>query len=729
MNTISEAIPNILSALPVAAGAILPTSSKAGGFASTLAAIQQVSSVEPRSSSGAQFATASSPSAGIARASNASVSDVTMGQSKKFGTASSPSQKTGNAPTALPALPISQPIPLAPSEVVLPLGNEAIRAPQTSTIAPANKEILNSGGIGTIAGISTNSVVHAPAVTIAEEGASGKANALAAGEEARLDGTPTAQLSAAVASVAPKAVPQSAPQPLFTLQLQRASSDQTSGAASDPATGTNPTVEPASNAESTQPLVPGETTIRSTAVELSPQTPPTSTPSSSPGETPSLVVSAVSSISRLSSSDSNSPPILLASSALAPPVAEWYPQPTADGSDTKATTPVAANDNLVSAVAVAENADAQPSVPPNTTQILPQVLSAAVASPPASTPAASSARTSNSVTTVVTNPQRESTSIDVATLPAPTAFSVFFSESGGGAESAASVLPKMIFPAANVAAHTASSILPTRTGNVPESTASSSLASNLGTQQLKVAQPSSQQENLPLRRDAGASLSNPSSSVTGPSTGSSPNSPAPSPTTPLAAVSVPAAAPANISTALMPVTTSPAVTADTASKQSATDSGSANVLPPVPQAQPVAPPGPVQMAQMVSKVSQSEMRIGLNTSAFGSVEVRTTVRSADVGLVIGSEKGDLRGLLTNEMPALTNSLQQQNLRLNSVNFTQSAAFSNDMTGGGNSQQRSFVPQPATAYGERPPETPGNEVIEAREGSAPLWVGTSFSILA
>jgi len=100
------------------------------------------------------------------------------------------------------------------------------------------------------------------------------------------------------------------------------------------------------------------------------------------------------------------------------------------------------------------------------------------------------------------------------------------------------------------------------------------------------------------------------------------------------------------------------------------------------------------MAQMVSKAAQSEMRIGLNTAAFGSVEVRTVVHANDVGVLIGSEKGDLRSMLANELPGIANSLQQQNLRLNQVNFHQGFAFSNQMSSGGDSQPRSFPSRPA-----------------------------------
>jgi flagellar hook-length control protein FliK len=93
---------------------------------------------------------------------------------------------------------------------------------------------------------------------------------------------------------------------------------------------------------------------------------------------------------------------------------------------------------------------------------------------------------------------------------------------------------------------------------------------------------------------------------------------------------------------------------------------------------------------MTNKAAQSEMRIGLNTSAFGNVEVRTVVHANDVGIVIGSEKGDLRSLISTELPAVANTLQQQNLRLSQVSFHQQGfAFSNQTSSGRDSQSQSF----------------------------------------
>lgn len=134
------------------------------------------------------------------------------------------------------------------------------------------------------------------------------------------------------------------------------------------------------------------------------------------------------------------------------------------------------------------------------------------------------------------------------------------------------------------------------------------------------------------------------------------------------------------------------------------------------------------MAQMVNKAAQSEMRIGMNTSAFGNVEVRTLVHANDVGVVIGSEKGDLRALLANELPGIANALQQQNLRLNQVNFHQQGfAFSNQMSSGSDSQPRSFASQPMA------PTRPAAEVsgAESSEPAEPTSTtrGHGLSILA
>ncbi len=122
--------------------------------------------------------------------------------------------------------------------------------------------------------------------------------------------------------------------------------------------------------------------------------------------------------------------------------------------------------------------------------------------------------------------------------------------------------------------------------------------------------------------------------------------------------------------------------------------GSAPNLPASGEFPANASAGPVQLAQMTNTAAQSEMRIGLNTSAFGNVEVRTVVHANDVGIVIGSERGDLRSLISTELPAVANTLQQQNLRLNQVTFRQQGfAFSSQTSSGRDSQPQASPSRP------------------------------------
>ncbi|HTS10136.1 MAG TPA: hypothetical protein VMP68_31525, partial [Candidatus Eisenbacteria bacterium] len=80
-----------------------------------------------------------------------------------------------------------------------------------------------------------------------------------------------------------------------------------------------------------------------------------------------------------------------------------------------------------------------------------------------------------------------------------------------------------------------------------------------------------------------------------------------------------------------------------------------------PQLSSTVSAGPVQLAHIMNKAAQSEMRIGLSTSVFGDVEVRTVVHASDVGVVIGSQKGDLQMLMSNDLPSISGHLLQQNL--------------------------------------------------------------------
>jgi hypothetical protein len=148
-------------------------------------------------------------------------------------------------------------------------------------------------------------------------------------------------------------------------------------------------------------------------------------------------------------------------------------------------------------------------------------------------------------------------------------------------------------------------------------------------------------------------------------------------------------------------------------------------VPLEPKELPATPgAGSVQIAQIVSKAAQSEMRIGLTTPAFGSVELRTTVRANDVGVLIGSEKGDLRSLLSNELPGIANTLQQQNLKLNQVNFQPGFAFSRNLFSGGDSQPR-YSPPLQPVFSATQSEEAGDDLPALPESGSSSSAGLSI----
>jgi hypothetical protein len=264
----------------------------------------------------------------------------------------------------------------------------------------------------------------------------------------------------------------------------------------------------------------------------------------------------------------------------------------------------------------------------------------------------------------------------------PTPFSVFFSGAGSGVQSAASALPHLIAPSVNSGlrdSHTFGTLAGSAaTPTAAESSSNNNVPQNSSSQNAKESPAASDGTALTAgqtaHRDAELSVA-----------ANAPLSSSPSvaaiPTAALTGITVALGAQAAVSGDSLP---KPETLPNDAS------GNPANLTQPLPT--PAAAPGPVQIAQMVSRAENSEMRIGMNTTAFGSVEVRTVVHASDVGMTIGSEKGDLRGLLANDLPAITNTLQQQNLRLTGVNFTQGFASANNSSGGGSdSQQRSFAP--------------------------------------
>jgi hypothetical protein len=143
----------------------------------------------------------------------------------------------------------------------------------------------------------------------------------------------------------------------------------------------------------------------------------------------------------------------------------------------------------------------------------------------------------------------------------------------------------------------------------------------------------------------------------------------------------------------------PAITPQpAASSSSGTSASSANPSSaPAPQdaaTQQSAASGSVQLARIADHVGQSEMHIGMRMPAFGSVEVHTSVHQSEVGITVGSEHGDLKTFLNAEIPALRDSLNQQNLQFSHLNFMGAGSSAGNSFGGdGRGDSQGFVYKP------------------------------------
>ena len=113
------------------------------------------------------------------------------------------------------------------------------------------------------------------------------------------------------------------------------------------------------------------------------------------------------------------------------------------------------------------------------------------------------------------------------------------------------------------------------------------------------------------------------------------------------------------------------------------------------------------------------MRVGLRTESFGAVQVHTTVSEKQIEVALGSERGDLRALITSDLPSLQTSLQQHDLRLQHVRALEHASPEqnpSDHSSGSRGHQQHFDRPDSRPSDERQPDKDGeNEVFSASRG--------------
>jgi hypothetical protein len=127
-----------------------------------------------------------------------------------------------------------------------------------------------------------------------------------------------------------------------------------------------------------------------------------------------------------------------------------------------------------------------------------------------------------------------------------------------------------------------------------------------------------------------------------------------------------------------------------------------------------ANPGNLPSARLIQNTAQSEMHIDLRSQTFGNVELHTTVRDSQVGVAVGSDKGDLRSFLTAEVPGLQTALRQQDLHFDNIQFLAPDTGTSGGLAGGTNSQSGFSPPsrswaPAAAFEALPGH--GSEELE------------------
>ncbi len=149
----------------------------------------------------------------------------------------------------------------------------------------------------------------------------------------------------------------------------------------------------------------------------------------------------------------------------------------------------------------------------------------------------------------------------------------------------------------------------------------------------------------------------------------------------------------------------------------------------VPRTQEVSSPatGQVQVARLVQGLTQSEMHIGMRTQAFGNVDVHTVIHDSQVGLTVGSDKGNLRSFLSSELAPLQSALHQHDVHFEGVRYLEnSSGTASGFQSGSNHQSRSFH------QGTAPLEAtlPGDDLEnDAQENDINSQVRTTLSVLA
>ena len=137
-----------------------------------------------------------------------------------------------------------------------------------------------------------------------------------------------------------------------------------------------------------------------------------------------------------------------------------------------------------------------------------------------------------------------------------------------------------------------------------------------------------------------------------------------------------------------------------------------------------AAPVVIQSARVLERMGQSEMRLGLNSNNFGSIELHTSVNQDRVGASIATSHEELRAAMMAEMPSLERAIAQHQLRLDGLHMDSGLAAQTGNSGafsGNPSASRSWA-QSAAKVSEYSLDTPAQEISPPQTWTAPYSSG-------
>jgi hypothetical protein len=158
-------------------------------------------------------------------------------------------------------------------------------------------------------------------------------------------------------------------------------------------------------------------------------------------------------------------------------------------------------------------------------------------------------------------------------------------------------------------------------------------------------------------------------------------------------------------------------------------SGGTDPRPSLPAPNPPGNSPVVSSAQILDKPGQTEIRIEMQGTSLGSVELRAHIAGDQIGASISVEHHDTQVLLASELPALHSALNEKNLRVDIQSVSQGSFSSMGGGYGGDSGQRSYSQSNSKLTYSGQPETTMTFLDAPAEPAGSNGTSARLSVLA